>query len=149
MDLDAFIRRQADALLARQLCAFLLWVPLATVPLTLLIDWTFLGILDLSRERSEADVIMLHLPGIVNLYPLYRLVQLGRVSRTLMLPAVLGVLMYAVPQAAWLLFIANWRTFPPLGESPILVLAMIAQSNFYSLVLWWLTFSVLRGYRDG
>jgi hypothetical protein len=148
MDLDSFLRRQTDALVARQSCAFLLWLPLATVPATLLIDWTLLGILDVSRERSFADIVMLHLPGLMNLYPLYRLVQLGRVSRTLLLPAVLGVLMYVVPQSAWFVFIANWRSFPPPVESPILVLAMVIQSNFYSLVLWCLTLSVFRSYRD-
>jgi hypothetical protein len=148
MDLDGLIRRQADVLLASRLCAYLLKTPLATIPLTILIDWGLLGVLGVVRERSFGDVILLHLPGLANLYPLYRMMQLGRVSRTLLLPSMLGLLSYSVPQCAWFVFVSGWRTLPPPVEAPILVVAMVIQSSFYSLILWFLTFSVYRSYRD-
>lgn len=147
MDLDAFVRRQTDILLARRLCALLLWAPLATVPATMLIDFTLVGALDARRNPSSADAILLHLPGLLNLYPLYRLMRFGRLNARLLLPAALGVLSYVIPQLVWGIFVAMRHLSPPLVDDPILVVGVIVQSNFYSFILWCLTLSVYQSYR--
>lgn len=147
MDLDHFLRRQADVLQARRLLVFLLWSPLLTVPATILIDLVLLGSADMLRQRSYADVVLVHLPGLANLYPLYRVIQLGRLNRALLSPVVLGLISYVMPNLIWFVFITSQRSFPLVVESSTPLVA-VAESNFGSFVLWCLTLSVLRGERE-
>ncbi len=144
MNLDELIRRQSDVLLARRMCAFILRVPLIAIPATLLIDATLLAPWDVARERSTADIVLLHLPGALYLYPLYQLVKLRRASRTLFLPALLGLMSYVFPQLVWFMLAGYWRTRPPLMEGPLPILGAVIEIGFVSLVLWCLTLSVYR-----
>ena len=127
---------ESDRALARRLCRYLLLTPLLTIPLTLLLGagW-FDGAVPLEYRRN-GDVLLLHLPGLANLYPAWVLLRRRRLGRLPLVVAALGLLSYVVPNVLWLLSLHAWRLAPPVAFDPRLVFWLATQSGLNSLVLW-------------
>ena len=150
--LDNSLGDRADRAVARRLGRFLLLSPLATVPLTLLLAVPWLDATVTLENRTFGDVVLLHLPGLVNVYPAWRVaarwVHQRRLGRPALALAAVGLLTYLVPNAVWLLVVESWHRTPPLVSDPRVVVVVAAQSGMHSLILWVLLLTIYHGLDD-
>jgi hypothetical protein len=144
VSLDDVIRSEADRALALRFCRLLLLSPLVTVPLTILLGAPWLDSSIPLESHTPGDVVLVHLPGLVNAYPAWHLARRGRVGRLPLMIAILGLFAYLVPNVFWLLTLHSWRQVPPLANEPIFSMT-VAISGTNSLVLWAL---ILTWYRS-
>jgi hypothetical protein len=135
-DFDRLIRGESDRALTRRFCRILILAPLITVPPTLLLGLSWLDASVPLEHRTFGDVLLLHLPGLVNAYPAWSLARRGRIARLPIGIAILGLFMYVLPNLLWLLLVGSWRQQPPLLPAHFLVTASAVQSGVNSLALW-------------
>lgn len=136
MSFDDSISAEADRALTLRICRFLLLSPLFTVPLTLALGMTWLDVSVPVVNRRSGDVVLLHLPGLVNAYPVWWVIRRGRASRLPVAVAVVGLLSYLLPNLVWVLVLGAWRQAPPLEPDSIALVTLAAHSSWYSLILW-------------
>lgn len=152
MSLDDLLGERADVAVARRLGRFLLLSPLVTLPLTLLLAIPWLDPAVPLENRTSGDVLLLHLPGLVNVYPAWRVigrwVRERRVGRQTLALAAVGLLAYLVPNVFWLLVVDSWHRAPPVVSDPRAVVVVAAQSSMHSLILWVLVLTIYRGLDD-
>ena len=146
--MDDFLKAEADRALTVRLCRFLLLTPCITVPLTLILGTPWLDTAVPVIDRTSRDVLLLHLPGLVNAYPAWRVASRGRADRLAICVAGLGLLTYLLPNAVWIITLDSWRRLPPLVPDPAPLLALSAHSAWFSFVIWWLLLTVYRHARD-
>ena len=150
--LDDSLANRADCAEARRLGRFLLLSPLATVPLTLLLALPWLDASMTLENRTFGDVVLLHLPGLVNVYPAWRVAERWlrqrRFARPTLALAAVGLVAYVVPNAIWLLVVDYWHRTPPVVSDPRAIVVVAAQSGMHSLILWVLLLTIYRGLDD-